>query len=170
VTKQCTIFPLIYQGEGQFTTPRGFAKRCDQTLVIGETLQWEQVNERSAASHKHYFSTISDAWANLPEALAADFPNPETLRKHALIKAGYCTVARVVCADNAGAIALCALMQAMDSYAICEVSGRVVTVYRAQSQSMRAMGKAVFQKSKDDVLTVISQIIGSDATQAGMSA
>jgi hypothetical protein len=160
------LLPLQYQGEGQFTTPRGFAKRCDQTLVIGEVLQWEQLNERSAASHKHYFATIADAWANLPEAQAADFPNPETLRKHALIKAGYCTVARVVCADNPGAIALCALMQAMDSYAICEMSGRVVTVYRAQSQSMRAMGKKAFQESKERTLHVISSIIGVDIADA----
>lgn len=164
------MIPLQYQGEGQFTTPRGFAKRCDSELVIGETLQWEQVSDRSAASHKHYFATIADAWGNLPEALAADFPSPEHLRKHALIKAGYCDMTRLSFRSNADAIAGCAIISKLDTYSICEVSGAVVTVYRAKSQNMRAMGKKVFQESKDAVLTAISQIIGADATQAGMAA
>jgi hypothetical protein len=164
------MLALQYLGEGQFTTPRGFAKRCDKELVIGETLRWEQVNERSAASHRHYFAVIADAWGNLPEALAGDFPSPEHLRKHALCKAGYCTVNRIVCSDNAQAVAACAVMSAMDGYAICNVEGRVVTVYRAESQSIRAMGGKKFNESKSKVLDVISQIIGADATQAGQAA
>lgn len=164
------LAPLQYLGEGQFQAPKGHAKRCDRDLVIGETLQWEVHRERSAESHRHYFAVIADAWGNLPEVLAADFPSPEHLRKHALIKAGYCTVNRLVFPDNAEAIRAAAFLQSLDTYAICEVSGRVVTVYRAKSQSIKAMGKATFQKSKDDVFTAISQIIGADATQAGMAA
>lgn len=164
------MVPLIYQGEGQFTTPHGFAKRCDRELVIGETLNWEQVNERSAASHRHYFATIADAWSNLPEALAADFPSPEHLRKHALIKIGHCDMKRLAFRSNADAIAGCAVMAGMDTYSICEVSAAVVTVYRAKSQSMKAMGKKDFEESKGKVLDVISQIIGADATKASEAA
>lgn len=164
------MIPLTYLGEGQFATPPGFAKRCDKELVIGEVLRWEQVQDRSAASHKHYFAVVRDAWSNLPEALASEFTNPTHLRKHALIKAGYCTMTRIVCADESEAIRAVLLFRGMDTYAICEVDGNVMTTWRAKSQSMKSMGKAEFQKSKDDVLTVISQIIGADATQAGQAA
>lgn len=66
------MLPLQYQGEGQFTAPRGFKALCDKDLVIGETLRWEICHERSAKSHAHYFAVIGDAWANLPEGLAMD--------------------------------------------------------------------------------------------------
>lgn len=164
------MLPLQYQGEGQFTVPAGFVARCDKELVIGETLRWGIIHERSAKSHAHYFAVIADAWANLPERLAMEFPSAKHLRKHALIKAGYCTMTRVVCRTNEDAVAACALMKGMDSYSICDVSGSVVTVYRAQSQSFRAMGAKVFQDSKEKVIAVISEIIGGDATQAGEAA
>lgn len=77
---------------------------------------------------------------------------------------------RIVCRTNEDAVAACALMKGMDGYSICDVSGTVVTVYQAQSQSLRAMGAKVFQESKDKVIAVISEIIGADATQAGEAA
>lgn len=164
------MVPLTYMGDGQFQAPRGFVARCDKDLVIGETLHWEISHERSAKSHAHYFATIHDAWANLPERLAMDFPSSEHMRKHALIKAGFCTMTKLVFRTNADAITGSATMAAMDTYAICDVTGNVVTVYRAQSQSVRAMGAKTFQDSKDKVLAVISEIIGADATQAGQAA
>lgn len=164
------MLPLIYLGEGQFQAPRGFAKRADRELVIGETLQWEIIKDRSMNSHRHYFALIAEAWANLPEQLAEDFPSPEKLRKWALIKAGYCTMTRIACRDNAAAVAACALLSGIDSFSICDISGSVVTVYRATSQSVRAMGAKEFQISKEKVLMQISQIIGADVTQASEAA
>ena len=165
-----TIAALQYQGEGQFLAPRGHWKRLDRDLVIGEVLTWEQVKQRSGESHRHYFAVIKAAWGNLPEALVLELPSPKHLRKFALIKCGYCSKAEIIVQDNAAAIAAAALLQGMDTYAICEVKGRVVTVWRAQSQSMRAMGNKTFQESKSKVLDVISQLIGADATKAGEAA
>ena len=164
------MLALTYMGEGQFQAPRGFAKRCDKELVIGETLRWEVVHERSAASHSHYFAVLADAWANLSEALAADLPSPEHMRKHCLIKAGYCDMTKLVCGDNAEAIRAALLMKSMDTYSICEVSGRVVTVYRAKSQSIRAMGKKEFGDSKNAVLVEIGKLIGADPAELGKAA
>ncbi len=160
------MIALRYMGDGDFQAPIGHAKRLDKALVIGEVLHWEQVNQRSSESHKHYFAIIAEAWGNLPEDLGLELPSPEHLRKYALCKAGYCTVNKVVCRTNADAIQACMVLAAMDSFAICEVSGSVVTVYRAKSQSMKAMGGKVFQESKERVLQVISEMIGADATQA----
>lgn len=162
--------PLRYLGEGQFQAPGIFARKLDASLVIGEVLRWEQVPERSLKSHKFYFATIADAWGNLPESLADELPSPEHLRKYALIKAGYCDMSKVVLSTNRQAIQLSAIMAAMDACAVFEVSGNVLTVWQAHSQSMKAMGKKQFEESKQAVLDVISGLIGADATQAGMAA
>lgn len=164
------MVPLRYLGEGAFQAPGAFARKLDAGLVVGEVLRWEQVPERSLKSHAHYFAVIADAWANLPEALADELPSPEHLRKTALIKAGYCDMTKVVMRNNQDAVTLMALLRAMDTYAIFEVTGNVLTIWRAHSQSMRAMGKKKFEESKQRVLDVISGLIGADAAQAGMSA
>lgn len=164
------LLPIRYDGDGAFSAPPGFRKRCDKELVIGETLQWQTVGPRSMKSHRFYFAAVNEAWANLPETLCADFPSAEHLRKHALIKTGYCSMKRIVCGDNAEAIAAAAIMQDMDTYALCEVSGRAVTVWRANSQSIKAMGGKAFKESCDKVLTEISRIVGVDVTELRQAA
>lgn len=164
------IVPLRYVGDGEFQAPKAFAKQCDAALVIGEQQRWELVNERSAASHKFYFATIAEAWGNLPENLVAELPSPEHMRKHCLCRAGYCDVTKLVCGDNDDALRAALLMKQMDTYAICEVSGRVVTVYRAKSQSVRAMGKKDFEASKTAVLSEIGKLIGADPAELGKTA
>lgn len=160
------MIALQYMGEGEFrTTSKSHAARCDKDLVIGEVSRWEPVHERSLDSHRHYFACINNAWANLPEALADEYPSPESLRKRALIKCGYCDMTKIVCRTNADALAVAALVTAMDEFALVNVSDNVVTVWRAHSQAMRAMGKAKFQESKDRVLHWISQLIGADVTE-----
>ena len=162
--------PLQYLGEGQFQATRGHGKRLDKDLVIGEILTWAEVKSRSMASHNHFFAQVEDSWANLPERFALDFPNAETLRKHALIKTGFCTMQRIVWRDNSEAISACTLVSSMGTYAICDVSGSVVTVWKPESQSMKAMGGKRFQESKSAVLDFISTLIDADANKAGMAA
>lgn len=125
---------------------------------------------RSQATHGHYFACIHDAWANLPERLSGEFPSPEHVRKYALIKTGYCTTHKIVCATNTTAIEAAGLVMGLDEFALCEVEGQLVTVYRAQSQSYKAMGKATFAKSKSDVLAFLSELIGADVSEAGRAA
>ena len=50
----------------------------------------------------------------------------------------------------------------MDDYAIVSADATTVTVYTAKSQSMKAMGRRKFQKSKADVLALIEKLIGVD--------
>lgn len=164
------IYPLQYMGAGEFRVPRGHAARADKELVIGEVNTWEISKDRSRKSHDHFFAVVDDAWANLPENVAHEFPNPEALRKRCLITAGYCTVKKMVLRDNAEAIAACAFLQGIDRYAICEVSGSVVTIWQAESQSKKAMGPRRFQESKEAALVEMSKLVGSDVTQAGAAA
>lgn len=159
--------PLQYMGEGQFQAPIGHASRLDKALYIGQSLVWEHINQRSSESHKHYFAVIADAWGNLPEEMATALPSPEHLRKFSLVKCGYCTIVNIACATNADAVRACAQFLAMDTYSVCSINDRLVTVATATSQSMKAMGNKTFQESKNKVLDLISQMIGADATQAG---
>jgi len=103
---------------------------------------------------------VHDAWQNLPERVASEFPTPEHLRKHALIAAGFCDKQSVVFDSQEDAQRAAAFMRPVDPYAVVSVSGTVVTRYTAQSQSIRAMGKKIFQESKDAVLEIIAGMVG----------
>lgn len=151
--------PFVWDGEALRIRP-GFQSAADEQFCIGEAYTMQPVEDRSAASHRHYFSAINEAWQNVPEHLAGEFPTAEHLRKKALIRAGYRDERTFVCSSRAEAIRLAAFLRPVDDYAIVSVSGSTVVQWTAKSQSMRAMGKADFQKSKDDVLEALADMIG----------
>ena len=161
-----TPIPLKHEGDGLFRAI--YPKRCAD-IPLG-VAAWQMVEHRSSESHRHYFACIADAWGNLPEALADEHPSPEHLRHFALIKAGYCTERKVVCATNSEALILASYSAEADKFALVNIMGRVVTIWRAESQSIPAMGGKKFQESKEAVLRVISAMIGADAAQGGMAA
>ena len=158
--------PIPFQWDGEAMVPAAsYRRRCDREFVVGAFYHLVQHEERSSASHAHYFASVADAWRNLPEDLAERFPSPEHLRKYALIKAGYADERSIVCASKAEAQRVAAFIKPLDSYAIVTASEAVVKVYTPQSQSKKAMGKAVFQASKDAVLTIVAQMIGATSEQ-----
>lgn len=126
----------------------------------GEVVPLVRHEERSMASHGHYFAALHDLWANLPEREAERFPTPDHLRRYALIHTGWRDERSIVCGSKAEAQRMAAFMVPLDPYAIVVPSEAVVRVWVAKSQSMKAMGKADFQKSKDDVLGFVSQMVG----------
>jgi hypothetical protein len=153
-----------YQGEGHLEVIGSEAqKRADRDYVVGERYAVEVQELRSAASHNHFFVSITEAWANLPEHLAERFPSPEHLRKHALVKTGYADERTIVCRSNAEATKLSGYIRSLDGYAVIVLNGTIVTAWTAKSQSMRAMGKEQFQASKDAVLAYLDQLLGLPA-------
>jgi len=118
-------------------------------------------DRRSAVSHSHYFAAVNEAWRNLPEDMADDFPTSEHLRKWALVKSGFRDERSIACSSRAEALRIAAFVRPIDEFAIVVVREAVVTVYTAKSQSLRAMGKAEFQRSKDGVLDVLAKLIGT---------
>ena len=62
-------------------------------------------------------------------------------------------------ASRAEALRLAAFIRPMDEYAVVSASEAVVTVWTAQSQSLRAMGKERFKASKDAVLAAIETML-----------
>jgi hypothetical protein len=168
-------YPITMQWDGEVMRPLArFGKECDRRYVVGETYPLEVHESRSSNTHRHYFAALNDAWANLPEAVAPQFPSVEHLRKWALIKAGICDTRDHVCGSDAEARALASFIEPIDSYAVVEVRGPVVRIHTAKSQSVRSMDKATFQDSKQKVLDAVANLIGVPVSelsaQAGQAA
>ena len=157
--------PIVCAWDGEHLTPVGqtWARRADAQWVVGERYYVEIRQERSQASHRAYFASINEAFQNLPEDVAERFPSPDALRKYALIKAGYCNSDSIVAGSKAEAQRLAAFVRPREQFAVVTVKDAVVTVYTAHSQSVRAMGKAYFEKSKAAVLDIVAQMIGTTA-------
>lgn len=139
-----------------------FRRKANEAFGAGEVVTLAPVEDRSAASHRHYFASINEAWQSLPEDMAQQFASADHLRKAALIRAGYRDERSIVCASKAEAARVAAFIKPMDDYAVVSVSGTAVVVLTAKSQSMRAMGKEAFGESKEAVLNVLAEMLGVD--------
>ena len=96
--------------------------------------------------------------------MADDFPSPESLRKWSLIKAGFCSETRIVCANNSEAMTLATKAKSLDKYSIVAIDGKAVTIWTADSQRRDAMSRQAFQEAKERALHIISNLIGTDIT------
>ena len=153
------VLPMRYEGSGLFRCLHPKRVKLDVGAVHG----WQMAEHRSKASHDHFFAIVNEAWKSLPEDMADDFPSPEFLRKYALIKAGFCSETRIVCANNSEAMTLATKAKAMDKFALVAIDGKSVTIWTADSQRKDAMGRKLFQEAKERAIDVISQLIGTDA-------
>lgn len=161
--------PLVFAWDGEAMVPK-HPRLADKHYVVGQEYRLVEEAARSANSERHQFAEIDEAWGNLPEELALEFPSPTHLRKYALIKAGYCDKSSFVCGSKAEALRLVAYLKPIDEFAVVDVSANVVTRYTAQSQSRRAMGAQKFQESKSAVLEILSDMIGVDAATLQVNA
>lgn len=154
--------PIAMKWDGESLSPANqyWAKKADEQFVIGQLHRIVEEAERSQASHNGYFAALHDAYLNLPESYAVRFIDETHFRKWALIRAGFSDLAEIVLSTPADASKLAQYAQSRDSYAVVVVSGNVVRIYTAKSQSKKAMGAAEFQRSKTAVLDVVSNLIG----------
>lgn len=151
---------FTWTGDAFLPTAR-FIDAAAEKFVPG-AVYWMGVEpERTERSHNHEFAWVAEAWRNLPDALAADYPNPEVLRKRALIHTGWCHVKDHACESKAEARRLARVLQAeLDEYAVVIVREDVVRVCRAKSQARNRMKAAEFQQSKTDIIRWIADLIG----------
>lgn len=125
--------------------------------------------QRSQASHNHQFARINDLFENLTlEHAAAPYAkSADHFRKHGLIVTGHCDTDTIVCesmeAAKASAPMVARLARSAHGYAIVTVRGPVITCSVPHSQSMKAMGKERFEKSKADVIRWAEDLLGVDA-------
>jgi hypothetical protein len=139
----------------------GWLGRARKQFVAGEIYHIVQHEPRSAASHNHYFARVLEVWKNLSEDQAERFPTEDHLRRYALIRTGWCNRQEVVCGSRAAAIDLANIIKSLDTFAVVDIpkDGAVAAILTARSQSQRAMGREDFQKSKDDVLGFLANLI-----------
>jgi hypothetical protein len=153
--------PLTFVWDGDTMMPVASCRRAaNATFVVGERYRMEVVEERSQRSHSHYFASIHEMWASLPDEKAVHFPTAVHLRKFALIRCGYSDQRQIVCASKAEAQRIAGFIKPMDEYAVVTHHEAVVSVFTAQSQSRKAMGHREFQDSKDRVLDYIAGLLG----------
>ena len=151
--------PFMWDGEAMQVRP-GFQSQADQQFCVGESYRLAPVEERSDASHNQEFAWLRDAWASLPEALSAQFPSPAVLRKWALIQAGFCTVTDHACQFKTEAARTAVILAAQtDDYAIVAIEDKTVRVFKAKSQSRKAMDKAEFQASKTAIMEIVAGLL-----------
>lgn len=148
-----------WEAEGVFRPRPAFAKRASQEYVVGDMYCLDIREERSEKSHRYYFASIREAWMNLPEQLAEQFPSAEHLRKWCLIKAGYRDEKHIATASREEALHTCAVVEGLDEFAMVVPHGNIVTIYTAKSQSRKDMNKREFARSKQAVLGILSQIV-----------
>jgi hypothetical protein len=135
-----------------------FMKLFDETIAVGEEVPMDRVEDRSMASHGGYFAAVHEGWKNLAEEFDGRFPDAEYLRKWALVESGYCAEANFVMDTAKDAHALGVALRQRDKYAVIRVSGNVVKVFTAESQSMASMKKERFESSKRAVLDLIASM------------
>lgn len=154
---------ILYRWTGEVMEPLPrFHNTVNDEFTVGEVYRMEAVEERSMVSHRHFFACVHDAWLNLPDAIATEFPTAEHLRKHALIMTGFRDERKFAASSVKEARAIAAFIRPRDDYAVISVNGNVVIEWTAKSQSVKAMGKASFQDSKDKVLSFLADLLGVD--------
>lgn len=154
--------PIVCAWDGESFTPANqhWANEADRQFVVGERYSLVRHEDRSTATHNHEFAFLKEAWLQLPETLAEQFPTPEHLRKKVLIECGYYTETMVDAGSQAAALRVAAFMRADDDFAHIVTRGPFVVKRVAKSQSRRAMPRKEFQESKTKLMDFVSALIG----------
>lgn len=163
--------PVFLRWDGDVFTPEpSFKHYCDRTYTIGEVYPMLPVEERSMASHNHYFAALAEGFNNLSEENAKRFPTVEYLRHWVLVQCGYADHAEYAMADGKQARKLAADIRSMSQYAVISIKENVVHVWTAQSQSHAAMKKERFEQSKSDVLDLVAGMARTTQSQLNKEA
>ena len=165
ITYRCTGLALVPLGR--------FDNAFKAAFEAGEFYRMAEIEDRSMRSHNHFFAAVHNAWLNLPEHCAHKYPTSEHLRKWALIETGWHDNEAIVLKTHDDALILASYAR-RDEFAVAIVDDRVVSIYRAKSQNKKSMGGKNFQRSKQDVLEFLDDLIGvkrgTVAAEAGQAA
>lgn len=151
--------PQSFTWDGEAMVPRS-PRLADKAYVVGEVYTLVPHEERTSASHNHEFAWLRDAWLNLPESFADQFPTQEHLRKRALIDAGFYDETIVDAGTSAAALRVASAFRSREEFALVIVRGPAVVIRTAKSQSRRKMNKQEFQDSKTAILEIVAGMIG----------
>jgi hypothetical protein len=166
-------FVAIWEGDG-FRPLRRFQKILDSHFVCGRPYTLEERMDRSAASHRQFFATVKDLWANLPQKYDGRWCNETLFRATALAMTGFATVVDHVVDTPDEAARFEVMARAMratrsdsvEDYKLVLAQGNVVRIYHPWSQAYRAMDKDTFQRSSQAVMEWCSALVGVTVEEA----
>lgn len=141
------------------------ASQARRQFHLDEEYPLAPLEARSRASHNAYFAEIHSYWLNLPEAVQARWLDEDHFRKWCLIETGWYHEREVDTASPQHAENLVALVKSYDTYARIHVRGNKVIIREAKSQSAKAMSKDPFERSKREVLDLMSSFVGVKPSQ-----
>lgn len=158
---RCVFTGTALEPDGNFA----MAQLHDR-LGAGQVVLVDLDPERSRKSHNHQFAWLRTAWENLPESVKGEAwaQTPETLRKYALIRTGFCDTEMIAVGSQTRAervaISMSRIAGRLHGFCVTVVEGSVAYCFTPKSQSMKAMGGAEFQHSKQAIAEYCAQIIG----------
>lgn len=156
------IVPLICEFDGEAYRPvtsRGLEIARAQHGT-GERVTLIEYDPRSRLSHDHFFICVRGYWQNWPEDYPVAIANEDQLRKHALIATGHYDESACAFESAEAAAAYITMMTRSVDYAEFSDFAEVVVVRIAKTQRKKAMGAALFQQSKSDVLEFLASVVG----------
>jgi hypothetical protein len=134
----------------------------------GELYFFKADTRRYWPRHQWFMATIRSCWESLPEDLQERFPNPEFLRKHLLIKAGYSKVTKIKYSSKQEAFATASLVsKLMDDYSEIKVDGTTLRMETARSQAIKItdddelMSNEEFTESCEMVFNSLAIMLGA---------
>lgn len=154
-----------YVGNGKAEAVGRFDRQQCNGLTFGTILEAEEVKPRSMAHHRFWFALLNDAWENLPDEWQARFPEPEALRKHLLIKAGWCDAREFVADSPEAAATVAAALRWSEPYSAVVVRDNVVFAYVARSQKLTAQNRKEFVAVTERAQHVLAGILGCDIAE-----
>ena len=153
---------MSFTWNGEAMIPARAKARRQARFVIGQRYWLDEASDRSWLSHQHQFAWIGEAWNNLPPNMAEMFPTSEHLRKAALIATGWHREVVIDAGNRAAAARVAVYARGEDEFARVVVRGPTVVIQKARSQrthGLDRMDKDEFQKSKDDILGWIAELL-----------
>ena len=122
--------------------------------------------EHSDAARRRFFAIIRDAFDNMPEHWRPIIASPEHLRKWVLCKIGHCDATVTNCGSKASALEVQALAKRLDTFAVVDIAGKVVTVATARSIRKRVCPKAMFMPITEKAYAYLNEMMGYDVERS----
>jgi hypothetical protein len=155
---------LAYRGNGTFAvTDDASYALVNQKFGQGQVIRFSHDEQRSDEEHKFWFAVVRACWKSLPDKARRErWPNAEYLRKWLLVKAGHCRKMDVVCDNSRDIPHIINTARFIDKYSVIKVDriAGVVSIFIAESQEYKVMGKEKFQAVTTLCLHILAEIMG----------
>ncbi len=122
--------------------------------------------EHSDKARARFFAIIADAYGNMPERWRPLIASSEHLRKWVLCRIGHCDTTTTDCGSKAAAERVAVLAKQLDTFAVVEIRGALVTTMIARSIRKRVCPKAMFMPLTEKAYAYLNEMMGYDVERS----